>query len=407
MSLLFNPDEEKKHLSLSRTGLQGAANSFQLKIIKGMEQNLAGADSMAVLNTLTAGVFPGNYRKLLIRPGEWKFRGLRVVDVGYVNLHLVKQALRYLFFTHKIMRWAVSSKTPKHVIAYSLYPVFVYSLMTVKIFRPRVGVTYIVGDLPSEFGIQPENRLKSFVRAQFGGMVLRNLRHADSFVFLTEAMKGPVKAGGRPYAVMEGLVDGDELNGTGAASPGKKNSVLYAGSLSREYGILNLLDAFELIKERGCELWIAGSGDEERTISLRAKKNKAIKFFGYLAQSAVRKLQQEAGVLVNPRQNRGNYTRYSFPSKTLEYLASGRPVVMYRLDGVPPEYEEHVFLVDGEGPAALGGRIAEVLGMPGDELALRGRKAREWVLREKGLKKQSKKILDLAAGGPRRENSPG
>ena len=38
---------------------------------------------------------------------------------------------------------------------------------------------------------------------------------------------------------------------------------------------------------------------------------------------------------VNPRQNNEEFTKYSFPSKTMEYLASGVPVVAYKLDGIP------------------------------------------------------------------------
>ena len=45
---------------------------------------------------------------------------------------------------------------------------------------------------------------------------------------------------------------------------------------------------------------------------------------------------------MNPRSADAEYTKYSFPSKTIEYLATGVPVVMNRLPGIPEEYEYFV-----------------------------------------------------------------
>mgnify|MGYP003303651866 CR=1 FL=1 len=44
-------------------------------------------------------------------------------------------------------------------------------------------------------------------------------------------------------------------------------------------------------------------------------------FTGKIDRSQVLALQRSATVLVNPRRNNEEYTKYSFPSKTMEYLA--------------------------------------------------------------------------------------
>ena len=56
---------------------------------------------------------------------------------------------------------------------------------------------------------------------------------------------------------------------------------------------------------------------------------------------------------VNPRPGAADFTRYSFPSKTLEYLDAGKPVLAYRNDGIPPEYDEHLLYISDPGPVAM------------------------------------------------------
>jgi glycosyltransferase involved in cell wall biosynthesis len=62
---------------------------------------------------------------------------------------------------------------------------------------------------------------------------------------------------------------------------------------------------------------------------------------------------RKADVLVNPRQNDEAYTKYSFPSKNIEYLLSGNPVVAYMLDGVPEEYRKFMSIVPDDGVDSL------------------------------------------------------
>lgn len=41
--------------------------------------------------------------------------------------------------------------------------------------------------------------------------------------------------------------------------------------------------------------------------------------------SGVLKAQSESEILVNPRNDNNEFTKYSFPSKVIEYLGSGTP----------------------------------------------------------------------------------
>lgn len=55
-----------------------------------------------------------------------------------------------------------------------------------------------------------------------------------------------------------------------------------------------------------------------------------------------------ATLLVNSRFTIEEFTKYSFPSKNMEYMASGTPLLTTKLPGMPQEYYPYVFLFDEE-----------------------------------------------------------
>ena len=91
-------------------------------------------------------------------------------------------------------------------------------------------------------------------------------------------------------------------------------------------------------------LIICGAGDCDDYIREQAKKDPRIEAKGQVLPQLAKEIISGANVLANPRQNDDVYTRYSFPSKNLEYLATGNAVVYYLLDGMKPEYETFAYV---------------------------------------------------------------
>ena len=129
-----------------------------------------------------------------------------------------------------------------------------------------------------------------------------------------------VDVGDRPYLVMEGMC-GDVADEPPVSKP-QPFSMLYTGRLNRRYGIELLLQAMKELPDLDIELWLCGSGEMEEEIRTYAAQDSRIRFFGFLPHEEAVQLQKQATVLVNPRTNQGEYTKYSFPSKTMEYTNS-------------------------------------------------------------------------------------
>ena len=172
-------------------------------------------------------------------------------------------------------------------------------------------------------------------------------------------------------------------------------NILYTGTLHRKFGILNLVDAFMNTSNENYRLQICGIGDSESEICEAAKKDHRICFLGKVDREKILELQLKATVLVNPRQNNESFTKYSFPSKNIEYLSSGTPVIAYMLDGMPLEYRDYIISPENNSIQALTKVIEMVCQLSYLERKQIGDKGKYYVINEKNSKKQTKKIVDM------------
>ncbi|HHT80251.1 MAG TPA: glycosyltransferase family 4 protein, partial [Spirochaetales bacterium] len=102
-----------------------------------------------------------------------------------------------------------------------------------------------------------------------------------------------------------------------------------------------------------------------------------------------------ATVLVNPRQACQDFTRYSFPIKTADYMLAGKPVIGYRLEAIPSEYDNHIIYVNSDTIDALSCKIMKVCELDLSTRQQIGNQNREFILTKKNAKVQSAKILDM------------
>ena len=100
--------------------------------------------------------------------------------------------------------------------------------------------------------------------------------------------------------------------------------------------------------------------------------------------------EMAATLLVNPRPTGEEYVKYSFPSKTMEYMSTGTPVLTTVLPGMPKEYHPYVYLLEEETADAIAEKLGQIFAQPADAL-----KAREFILKEKNNVTQAGKILAM------------
>ena len=99
--------------------------------------------------------------------------------------------------------------------------------------------------------------------------------------------------------------------------------------------------------------------------------------------------------MINPRQPSGTYTKYSFPSKTIEYMMSGKPVIMYKLEAIPDEYDQYLNYLTGTTSEQMGEDLKKIFAKDYNELIEIAKRARTYVKENKAAKKQAMQIVEL------------
>lgn len=173
-----------------------------------------------------------------------------------------------------------------------------------------------------------------------------------------------------------------------------KKRILYTGNLNRRYGIPLLLEVFTLL-DANYELWIRGDGEMKEDIVNLSRENNRIKYFEPMNKGRLLSLLEEADVLVNPVSSKEEFTRYFFPSKTMEYIASGTPVVMFHLDCIPEDYDEHLIYAEGPSSASFAKAIEYACNIPEEEKTKRSIRSKQFILENKNSFVQAEKIYRL------------
>ena len=247
--------------------------------------------------------------------------------------------------------------------------------------KPCVG---IVTDLPDMLGGSGfSKKIANFV-----------IRHCSAYVLLTEAMNGYLNQSGKPYVVLEGHADITMAEQCSDLEEKVSPRVcFYAGGVSKQYGLENLVQGFRKADIPNTQLHIYGPGDYVEELQKIAENDNRIYYGGMLLNTEIVEKEQEATLLVNPRPTDEEYVKYSFPSKTMEYMASGTPVLTTRLPGMPKEYKPYVYFIEQEDADGIKDALQKVLSQDAQTLHNFGMEAKDFVLKEKNNVAQAAKVL--------------
>lgn len=271
------------------------------------------------------------------------------------------------------------------VIMYAVNPVFMIPLYTLRRLK-RLTITTICSEVPAfrRYHRSFATKVKQIIQTYFNNRF-------DKYVLLTERMKDVISIGDKPYMVMEGIASClPESISVGQ----RKNIVMYAGGLHPDNNILLLIDACER-SGKVDECWICGSGHQEEELKARIANSPKIKLLGRICHDDVLNLEKQAKILVNLRNKDNALTRYSFPSKLIEYLASGAQVISTRLEGIPAEYFDYIYPFDGNTPIELAGIFDEILSQSDNDYAEKACRAIDFLKKHKSARIQCRRIIDF------------
>ncbi len=357
-------------------------------VIKGLRQK-EGID----LDVITAPDVPSYPRLPKISFRRQIDKEESVTSVGFLNIVGIKQLsiVRHLYNEAKHI---IKRKDGK---VYIIIPYMVFHHVAVtRLLKLKFGEKVVICQtIPDIFF--PTSKLSAGYWLNYFAekMAVKN----DLFILFTKQMADYLGLQKEHYIIMECIIDSTPLEqskdeNTEALSNLK---VLYTGALSDHHGIRKLIDIMPYLERNDFSLGITGIGPLSSYIEENSKKDSRIVFYGAIEKKEVFKKQNEADILINPRSDKDSpqLTKYMFPSKLVEYMLAGKPVVICKMSGIPEEYYKYVITAKDDSVETIAKTLNYILNMRVEDRKAIGEKAKEFILKNKTVSVQTQRIMDF------------
>ncbi len=331
-------------------------------------------------------------RKLIEHRELENVDGVQYSYIPFINLPVLRQLCLTLWSFFYVFLWGLKNRKEKRIV---------FDVLNISVCLGGLLASKVVGlkscgimtDMPGLMVGQTsslKNRIITAINKSY-------MECFSCYVFLTEAMNRVINKKNKPYIIMEGLVDSESATDRSVSESeiGKYRSLMYAGGLFERYGIKLLIEAFLRLEDKNLTLDLYGHGPMAEQIKEYNQKDSRICFHGVVANEIIVEREQTATLLINPRPTFEDFTKYSFPSKNMEYMVSGTPVLTTKLPGMPNDYYPYIFTIEEETVEGFYQALVSVLSLTDAQLDEKGKKGREFVVQNKNNIVQSRRIIEL------------
>lgn len=316
-----------------------------------------------------------------------------IYEIPFINIGLLKIITRFLtgiFYAIKVYNKKLNKKG---IIVYSVHVPFMaigYILSLIY----KIDFITVWTDPPSVIS-ERDSTFKNMFRKVEYKFAKFFMGKATKVIALTKDLANDF-APGKPNLIIEGIVDNDDINYNleGSFSKNKVFKIVYTGSIERRYGIVNLVNGIKQLDEEVVYLDIYGKGDYEEELLQVIKQYSHIRYHGFLTNQEILKVQREADLLINVRPVDEEFVKYSFPSKTLEYMLSGVPVLTTKLPGIPDEYYKYIYSIPNNSADTIVKEIKKIIAFSDFERKQKAKSAMEYA-KSKNYNNQGRKIIEF------------
>ncbi|MDO8965699.1 glycosyltransferase [Algoriphagus sp.] len=326
----------------------------------------------------------------------WKLSNELENDIHYnyipiVNLPILNNFITSFFIFFQILFKNYYSESKDIIIVDFLR--FSINLPVILACKLRgIKTLVIVTDLPGEGILQTSFKTK-----------IRNLfiflLYYDFYVCVTNELNRVVNKKNRPFLIIESFanVKFNKLENS-IEDKFSEKVIIYAGGLYERYGIKMLIEGFKMIHDPNVRLWLFGVGPFTDEIIKYSKIDNRIEYKGIIPNEELIGILSKATALINPRPSHEKYTKYSFPSKNLEYMSIGTPLITTKLYGIPGDHYPYIYLIEDESKFGIFTTLQSILEKNKEELHQFGLRCKLFTMREKNNIVQTNKIIKMING---------
>ncbi|MBX3119935.1 MAG: glycosyltransferase [Fimbriimonadaceae bacterium] len=382
----FTPDRPEYKNSATST----AGNIFQLNFLAAFKP--AGLPAPEVCSYRPMPSFPRSKKLFYLGGKDILSDGTQVRFLAFLNLGALKIITLGLSSCLQVIRWGLRNRASKRrvVIAYNLtappaWPIFWACRLVGCEFVPFIGDIYVPGEVVKDTWLR---------RREFAGQ-RRIIPKVDGLLVANQAIIEDF-AQGRDALLIEGGVPSAFVQRFASRHKQDEDhfNIVFAGQLSELNGIPLIIEAMKRLQGDRYRLSIAGGGEYADAVKKAAEADPRITYHGLIPHHEVLALYAKADLLLSLRRTHYQTHRYVFPSKVVECLATGCPLLTTDTGHAREEFGSFVILLEDETPEAVADKIEEIATWSPDKRAKLGKAAQAYVKANRSWESNVKRLKD-------------
>ncbi len=388
MNILFvghilNPNDLSKFPAASIAG-----NNMQLGYIESLYKYLE--HDIEVISQLPISIYPKS-KHIHIKMHTLDIgNSHRAISPSFINLPFLKSCTLKQSTSTLIQSWLNKHKdNEKVIISFNTLPqialpVIRYSkkhdVKTICIFAdPPIDPfkRSIIGRIYKNYEFLQSMKLIK----RFDGVIALNQKIVEDYAPMV------------PYEIIEGGINLDLFNQEITPKQNGVKRIVYSGALTEYSGCKKLIESLAYIQEKNFVIEFYGSGPLVKYIKSFSKNDARVQYLGIQSNQNMINVERNADFLINPRKIHDPISTYTFPSKILEYLATGTPTLSTKVNGLTPYYLNHLNIVETDDPISFAQSLEWILNSDYAILKEKALYAKKEILNEKNWMEQTKKLL--------------
>ena len=271
-----------------------------------------------------------NFHNKLIRAIAL-YNNVEVISIRAINSNFQKSKLDSFVYSENKVTWKYPKVTSSRIGKFFLLNNRINKLLSTNNSDSVILVDALNYSLVKEaYKLAKKEKIKaigvctdnpcniSFTNSLYKKKLFKYATKLDGYIVLTEGINKIYDKENKPYLVIEGVSEEIDVSASKLVD-GKY--IYFGGSLMGEYGVYNLIDAFNKLDLKDTKLVLCGHHLEKEKLLAKVSKNPAILYLGPVSYGENLSLIKGAILSVNPRPINPRIDDYSIPSKTLECLS--------------------------------------------------------------------------------------
>ncbi|MGM9874083.1 MAG: glycosyltransferase [Bacilli bacterium] len=165
----------------------------------------------------------------------------------------------------------------------------------------------------------------SFVSDSYKEKLLKECNDFNGYIALNDNLNTLYNIHNKPHIINEGLSNQRNIQLNKEINNGKPY-FYYGGTLLKQFGIYELIEAYKKLNTDEVSLIISGHHENIDELN-EAIKGCDIKYIGNLDMNKTQIYEENSLASINPRNVKEDIDKYSVPSKVIEYLSSRTIVI--------------------------------------------------------------------------------